>query len=107
MKAYLYRVLLLGSVFMMACTGAQFASAQTTEGLQIKPAIFEEKATPGNSYNFELSVTNIGESQKTFYLSTQDIKGLDQGGRPIFAEPGEKTGYELSSWVSLPSVPIT
>ncbi len=73
-----------------------------TEGLQMQPAIIEDRAEKGGLFKFNLTVTNIGATEKTFFLSAQDIRSVDENGRPIFADEGETTGYELSSWVNLP-----
>src|SRR6185369_7615827 len=72
--------------------------AQTQEGLQIKPAIIEDNVTLGGTSAYSVTVTNVSAADQTFYLSTQDIKGLDDAGKPVFAKQGEQTGYELSSW---------
>ncbi len=79
------------------------ALAQQTEGLQLKPAIIEDSVQLGGVTQYTISVHNISTIQKTFYLSTRDIKGLDDSGNPVFENQGEQTGYELSSWVSLPT----
>lgn len=68
----------------------------------MKPATIEDKVNPGDIYRFTISVTNLAPEEKTLYLSAQDITGIDGGGVPTFAEEGEKTPYELSSWVTLP-----
>lgn len=82
------------------------AHAQTA-GIEISPAVVEDRASPGDTYNFTLRVTNNTGEAKSFYLDKKDIRGVDNRGVPIFAEEGERTGYELSSWVSLPQSSIT
>lgn len=102
------RALLLGSILAATTLfGAQYAAAQTGEGIQIKPAVIEDNVAPGQLYDFSFTFTNLSQSQKTFYLSALDIKGLDSNGQPIFAVPGEATGYELSTWIQIPTGPIT
>ncbi len=104
----LVRAFLIGSIVAISTlAGAQFALAQTGEGIQVKPAIIEDNVNPEQVYNFSYTFTNIGAESRTFFLSTQDIKGLDENGLPIFALPGEATGYELSSWSLVPTAPIT
>jgi hypothetical protein len=75
--------------------------AQNAVGLQLKPAIVEDQVTPGETHQYSLTVTNVSKAPGTFYLETQDIKGVDDEGRPVFANKGEVTGFELSSWVTL------
>jgi hypothetical protein len=108
MKDYFRKILFLGlSVLCIASLAPYAASAQTSEGIEIKPAIIEDNVKPGQVYTFTLTFTNIADTDRTFYLSAQDIKGLDDRGLPIFATAGEATGYELSSWVNIPADPIT
>lgn len=100
MKKILLIALLVFSVF----TGALPVFAQTPdgEGLQIKPAVIEDKVNPGDEFHFTLTVTNISASEKKFYLLAEDITGLDERGVPQFAKGGEVSQYELSQWISLP-----
>lgn len=79
------------------------AQAQESAGINIKPAIVEDRVDPGQTYNFTLRVTNLSEVDRTYYLSAQDITGLDDRGLPIFAEEGMATEFELSNWIRLPS----
>lgn len=76
--------------------------AQTSAGLQLKPAVVEDQVNPGEVHQYTLSVTNVGKAAGIFYIHTLDIKGVDDGGRPIFSNHNEITGYELSSWMSVP-----
>ncbi len=102
------RTLLFVSIFSSLLTlQASVAFAQGAAGLTIKPAIVEEKANPGQSYEYSLSVTNEGSAQQTFYLQAQDIKGLNDQGLPVFAKEGEATGYELSSWIRFGQSSVT
>lgn len=73
----------------------------------MKPAIIEDRVNPGEVRDFSLSVTNIGTVERTFFFSAQDIKGVDQRGVPIFADQGEVTPFELSTWLSVPQESIT
>jgi hypothetical protein len=82
------------------------ASAQATEGVQIKPAIVEDKAKPGDTFQFTLTVTNIAPVAKTFYLSAQDIKSVDEQGIPVFSSDDQVTQYSLSTWIALPQSSI-
>jgi hypothetical protein len=83
-----------------------FAHAQNTIGLEVKPAVIQDNANLNGVAQYAISVTNINTSDKIFYLSTKDIKGLDDSGNPIFEQQGEQTGYELSSWLALPAGPV-
>lgn len=83
------------------------AFSQGSEGVEIKPAVLEDRADPGETYNFTIRATNISNTEKVFFLSAQDIKGLDDSGLPIFSEEFETTPYELSAWVRLPEESIT
>jgi hypothetical protein len=71
------------------------------QGIQLSPAIFEDKVDPGKQYNFTLNVRNVSSEVKTFYLFVRDIKSVDDAGKPQFATEGESTLFDLSSWVTL------
>ncbi len=87
--------------------GANSVLAQSSEGVEIRPAVIEDRVEPGQVYNFTIRVTNISTVEKTFYLTAQDITGLTDEGLPIFSEETEITPYELSSWIQLPDTQIT
>lgn len=103
MNDYFKKVLpvAFGTLLLLLSIGAPVASAQTSAGLQIKPAIVEDKVNPGEGHQYSLLVKNLSAEEKTFYVSVLDIKGVDDEGRPVFSEGNEVTGYELSSWVTL------
>lgn len=107
-KAHFFRALAMGMLLLLATIVAPLsASAQSPEGLQISPAVIDDKANPGDSYRFTLKVTNIAEGERTFYLVAQDIKGLDDKGLPVFSEGGQPTEYEISTWIQLPVESVT
>jgi hypothetical protein len=76
--------------------------AQASAGITLIPATIEKPADPGAVLAETLTVTNESNEDKEYYIYKRDIKGVESGGVPIFAEEGaEKTGYEMSEWVSL------
>lgn len=81
--------------------------AQAAEGLQVSPAIIEDKVNPGQEYRFFVKVTNISNNERTFFLLAQDITSVDERGVPTFSEVANVTQYELSTWVKLPQASIT
>lgn len=97
---YIYSFVVLIALFSVALFPISLFAE--TEGIELNPAIFEEKAEPGKTYTFTLKVTNSSDIEKTFYLAASDISGVDEAGRPQFAEEGEPTPYDLSQWISFP-----
>ncbi|HEX4799004.1 MAG TPA: hypothetical protein VFV22_00505 [Candidatus Paceibacterota bacterium] len=80
------------------------ARAQEGSGITIIPASIEKPADPGTTLNETLKVTNESQEEREYYIYKRDIKGVEEGGVPVFAEEGaEKTGYEMSEWIALPS----
>ncbi len=78
------------------------AYGQGTAGVGIRPAIINERMDPGEVQQFTIHLTNLSGQDQTFYISKRDIVGVREGGVPIFAQPtSERTGYELSDWVTL------
>src|SRR6185437_16199660 len=90
---------ILSPLFLLLPAPLVYAQVPTA-GLQIKPAVVEDNVVPGQTQEYSVTVTNISDAPKTLYVLVQDIKGLDNDGGPIFAQPGEKTGFELSSWIT-------
>lgn len=79
-----------------------FANAQTTSGIGIKPSLIERGADPGEVIDETISLTNLSDSEQTYYLSKRDIVTVLDGGMPVYADPGtEKTGFELTEWINL------
>lgn len=77
--------------------------AQEIAGVQIKPALFEDRVDPGDIYEATLRVTNLSDMDQVYYLNKRDISYMTDTGQPIYAEDGEKTGFEMSSWITLDS----
>lgn len=75
--------------------------AQKTAGIELKPSTIEEGADPGQVLDRTISLTNLSDSEQTYYLVSKDISGVENEGTPIFADAGaEVTGFELSTWIS-------
>jgi hypothetical protein len=83
------------------------ASAQASQGVELKPAVIEDAAAPSQTYHFGITVRNISDSARTYTFSARDIKGLDASGLPVFAAPNETTDYSLSAWIILPQNSVT
>lgn len=82
-------------------------SAQVSEGIEIKPALIEERVDPGEKRTFYISVKNVTGSDKTLFLGVADIRGTNDAGAPIFAENGEVSDYALSQWVTFKEGSVT
>lgn len=81
---------------------APYAHAQTGSGISIIPAFIEEPADPDTEHTYTLTVSNKSSEDKEYFIYAKDIKGVEGGGVPIFADPGEeKTGFELTEWLTL------
>ncbi len=76
-------------------------------GIRLVPATVETAADPGEIITEILTITNVSSEEKEYFLYKRDIKGVEEGGVPIFAEEGEeKTGYEVTEWIELQEEPI-
>jgi hypothetical protein len=84
--------------------GSTLAYAQTESGIKVIPASFEERVDSGSVLVREIKVTNISGEDREFFIYKRDITGVEEGGVPVFAEAGaEKTGFELTEWLSYQS----
>jgi len=101
------RCLFVAVFLFFALASSVFAQAQGA-GIGIKPATIEDTAEPGDQKEYTVGVTNLSSVPQTYYVFTRDISGVSAGGVPIYAEDGaEKTGYELTEWITLDVDEIT
>lgn len=76
-------------------------------GIKLIPATIEKLANPGDVLNEEVKITNVSGEDKQYFIYKRDIIGVEDGGVPIFAEEGtEKTGFEITEWVTITAEPI-
>ncbi len=77
-------------------------------GLSINPAQVDESYDPGAHAQHTVNLKNLGNEDQTFFLFTRNISGVEDGGVPIFVSDDlEKTGYELSEWITLDENEVT
>lgn len=82
--------------------------AQEGSGITVIPASIEKPADPGTVLTEKLKITNESSEDREYYLYKKDIKGVEAGGVPVFAEEGaERTGFEMTEWIVLPGDKIT
>jgi hypothetical protein len=92
-------LILLSTLFILPL----FASAQES-GIKVIPATIERPLSPGDVVTEEITVTNVSGEDREYFVYKRDIIGVEEGGVPIFAEEStEKTGYEITEWISLQS----
>lgn len=103
---YLVKTLLLFAGLTLFAGNVSSARAQELESIRLRPALIEEPVEAGQTFDAALDVTNLGSESKVFYILIKDIKGLADDGKPIFADKGESTGYEISDWVRIPAEQI-
>jgi hypothetical protein len=94
--------LFIGCVLCLFSFSASFAHAQGEVGVSISPALIEEALDPGVKKEYSVTVKNLNNYEQKFYISTKNITDVRDGGAPVFADPNaEKTGMELSQWITL------
>ncbi len=105
MKTARHFVLFL--VFFLVFSIVNFTYAQDNAGITLVPASIEEPADPGDVLVHTLKITNVSDVDKEYYIFKRNIKGVETGGVPIFAEDEtEKTGYEITEWIEVPTDPL-
>lgn len=63
---------------------------------------------PGESREFSINISNLSSTEQVIYLFTRNISGVKAGGVPIFADDdAEKTGFEITEWLTLNDTSIT
>lgn len=101
--SFLQRVLPLLFIILFFFASFTFVFAQgEAAGVGLQPALIEETADPGSQQEHTVEVTNLSNARQTYYIFTRDIVSVGPGGEPVFAdEDEEKTGFELSEWLTL------
>src|SRR6056297_11399 len=83
------------------------ALAQTA-GASLIPSVIETAADPGQQLTDAVEVTNLSDDAQTYFLFVRDIEGVAGNGQPIYAEDNlERSGQELSSWITLTATQLT
>jgi hypothetical protein len=107
---YLATHLLPLIIFLLALCSAPYLGHAQQSGLSIKPAIVDPTETldPGTEKQYTVSIENLNSAEQIYYLFTRNIKGVEDGGIPIFTtDNSERTGYELAEWIELPYSEVT
>ncbi len=98
--------LFFGFLILLLCVSTKVAFAQEA-GIKVIPATIEKLADPGQTLIEEIKVTNVSGEDKEYFVYKRDIIGVEDGGVPIFAEDGaERTGYEITEWISYQAEPL-
>ncbi len=76
-------------------------------GIKLVPASIEEAADPGDVLSQTLKITNESDDEKEYFIYKRNIKGVETGGVPVFADDeAETTGFEITEWIQIPIEPI-
>jgi len=84
-----------------------FAQPAGGSGIGISPALIEERATPGQTMRYVVTISNLSDSEQKYYTYVRDIVGVKGDNSPVYADDGaEKTGFELSGWIALDAAEV-
>ena len=92
-------IVMAGIFIALLVPNFTFAQQQSA-GAKIAPAIVEDRIEPGDVFSGVITITNLEATPREYRVVTRDIKSISAGGSPVFAEPGEITGFELSQWIT-------
>lgn len=111
MKFTLLRNVKLGAVVMFLLFTFLLVTtvyAQDSAGIGLSPATIEEGAEPGQEKRYTVNISNLSGSDQLYYLSLRDIDNVRDGGVPEYADiNAERSGYELTEWVTLDVSEVT
>lgn len=100
------RVLLIALIIFTGSFGQ--VQAQESAGVGLTPSLIEEGVDPGDSLVETITVTNLSANTQTYFLFFRDIAGVEEGGRPIYADADQAiSGQEVSAWVTLERTEVT
>lgn len=102
----LKRFFVLNFLLFILCAFPFYIHAQDSTGIKLQPSLIEERADPGSTFTSTIRVTNLSKDTATYFFLKRDILRIDDN-VPVFANEGEPTGFELSSWVTLPGESVT
>lgn len=107
-QSILYKLIIFSLLTVTFFGNVIAAEAQGT-GVSIRPATNGGVSLdPGVDEKYQITVENLSSEEQTFYLFSRNISGSQAGGVPIFArDNNEKTGMELSDWITLSTTEIT
>jgi hypothetical protein len=92
--------------FCLLCF-ATVTHAQDSAGITLIPATIEKSANPGDVLSQVLKVTNESDVDKEYFVYKKNIRGVDNGGVPVFSEENsDKTGFELTDWLEFQTEPL-
>lgn len=95
------------SFFLFLFSAAPSVFAQSSSSIKLVPIEIDKTVNPNDAFSQDITVKNLSDEDKDYYLYKKNITGVEDGGVPVFAkDDNEKTGYELSDWITLQSEPI-
>lgn len=79
--------------------------AQGVSGLRVTPAALDSlRMEPGEVQSLSVTVTNLSDTEQTYFIQRRDIIDQDANRAPIFAPANrEIMGIELSQWIEVAS----
>ena len=99
------RFFLLAILFALSVP--TYVIAQEKVSIKVQPSLIEERVDPGQVLSRAVEVTNFSSISQTLFLSVKDISSVNDDGQPKFADIGETTSYDVSSWVTFTSPSVT
>lgn len=100
-------LLIFSSLILFVVLYATFYSVRAqqenriSEAVSLSPALIEKDVTPGESVSLNVKVNNIGQAERTLFISPADFVGdPKEGGSPQFVQ--NPTQDNFSSWIDLP-----
>jgi hypothetical protein len=75
------------------------AHAQDGVAVKVQPTTIDESVEPGQTIEGTLRVTNENGGTQTYFISTRDVTGMTDVGRPEFAAEGSIDELSASTWI--------
>lgn len=74
--------------------------AQETVSFKISPTLIEEKLEPGSTYDFAMTIQNLGTQDALLYPVARNIISIDDQQHPVYSSTEGDFQYELASWIT-------
>lgn len=97
-------ILLSALVFCNNSVNAQSSNAESAQGIQISPTLYELNAEKGKTYELNLNVMNVTLGNLVYSTSVDDFGSSDETGSPqIMVDSQLPESSSIRSW--LPTIP--
>lgn len=93
----------IGVITALCIVMAHQSGAQSGQAFTISPPLLDMNATPGQTVNARIKLTNVSVGTLTMSAQTNDFGVKNETGEPnIIFDESQSTPYSMKNWIALP-----